>query len=106
MKKITFLFAVILLSFSGVAQETEKTEIDWEAFRLTVRKASAEAVQETNDRLGNRYAELFKEADREFHRSFPCPCFSAPEKPNKYLEAARKAKILTDQKYFIQKSQD
>lgn len=43
-------------------------EIDWDNFREVVRKASAEAARETNQKLGlqNRFSALFQEADKAF----------------------------------------
>lgn len=102
MKKLAILFIIIMLSFSGIAQESENTKIDWGAFRLKVRKASKEAVRETNEKLAK--------ADKEFHLQFHhCPCFLVSQKPNKYSEAAKKAQVATDQQYIFyykQKNQD
>lgn len=85
MKKLFLLFALLIV-FSGSAQEKETTEIDWKAFRLKVVKASEELEQERTERLKNRYAELFEEADKEFHKQFYCPCMAQnkeEEKPEK-----------------------
>lgn len=76
MKKILLLSAILSFSLSTIAQEKESKEIDWEAFRLTVRKASEEAVKETNEKLSqtSRYEVLFREADSVFHVQHICPC--------------------------------
>lgn len=87
MKKLFFalalLFSVVSLAqtsnrFDPLFEEADKAfdsltqssgEIDWNEFRETVKKASGEAVVETNKRLaGNKYAAAAREAARQTNK--------------------------------------
>ena len=85
MKKLFFALALLISVGSSTAQtsnrfdplfekadkafdslvEKREREINWEEFRKTVRKASTEAVKETNEKLaGNKYLGAAREAQR------------------------------------------